>query len=155
MPIALEELPMKHTEEVTAIVPIVLPTIADYPGEWYMHISYAENESVIYEHSLHSIYRTSEEDNTMWINDFNKGVWIQCKIRINIEDGTFYATVQPNVNDRGTVTITEGRIEKGTGVSKSGTPVDKIYFKAEFSYDPGRILIYEGIRNTGLNEDKY
>jgi hypothetical protein len=54
-----------------------------------------------------------------------------------------------------TVTITEGKIEKGAALSKAGHKVDKISFKAEFSYDPGTIISFEGHKRTGFKEDEY
>ena len=72
----------------------------------------------------------------MWIDDYKHGWYLKCKITVNLADGTFTATAQPNLNDPGTVTITEGKIEKGAGLSKAGHKVDKISFKAVFSYDP-------------------
>jgi hypothetical protein len=153
-------LPETKTDEVLGTTlnpsyPIETPRRLDYTGDWYIRITNSEKTSLIFEHALFSTYATSEDDSRMWISDAKKGPWLQCKITVNLVDGTFTAVAQPNIIDKGTLTITEGRFEKRTGVSKAGNKVDKIYFKAEFSYDPGNILIFEGHKSTGLKEDKY
>ena len=76
---------------------------------------------------------------------------------VNLADGTFSATNADNANDPGTkVTITNGKIEKGAGLSKAGHKVDKITFTAHFSYDPaGYNIIHTGHKRTGFLEDEY
>lgn len=159
----VEEFPLAEvkTEETldsklsTSSFAVESVTRLDYTGDWYIRITNSEKTSLIFEHALFSTYSSSEDDGTMWISDAKKGPWLQCKISVNLAEGTFTATAQPNIIDKGTLTITEGRFEKRTGVSKAGNMVDKIYFKAEFSYDPGNILIFEGHKSTGLKVDKY
>lgn len=129
-------------------------TTQDYAGDWYITISSAAGTTLV-DHALHSTYNTSANDNTMWIDDAKHGWWIKCKMTVNLADGTFTATAQPNVIDSGTVTITEGKIEKGAGLSKAGHVVDKISFKAVFSYDPGTKLTFVGHKRTGFLEDEY
>lgn len=129
-------------------------TTQDLAGDWYISISNAAGTTLV-DHALHSTYNTSANDNTMWIDDAKHGWWIKCKITVNLADGTFTATSQPNIIDSGTVTITEGKIEKGAGLSKAGHVVDKISFKAVFSYDPGNKLTFVGHKRTGFLEDEY
>jgi len=129
-------------------------TTQDYSGDWYIDIKDSTGK-VLVAHAHHYTYNTAANDNTMWIDDAKQGWWLKCKITVNLADGTFTATAQPNTIDSGTVTITEGKIEKGAGLSKAGHKVDKISFKAEFSYDPGYILTYEGHKRTGFLEDEY
>jgi hypothetical protein len=130
-------------------------SLSDYVGNWYIKITNSKNNKLIISHSFYSTYAPSEKERTIWISDLKKGVWLQCMITLNLAEGTFTATEQPNTLDEGTVTITEGKFGKRKGISKAGNIVDKIYFKAEFSYDPGSILIFEGHKSTGLKEDKY
>ena len=55
-----------------------------------------------------------------------------------------------------TVTINDGKIEKGAGLSKAGHVVDKISFRAHYSYDKdGYDILYEGHKRTGFKEDEY
>jgi hypothetical protein len=129
-------------------------TTENYSGDWFISIYDANGQAQV-EHALHSTYNTSANDNTMWIDDDKNGWSLKCKLTVNTTDGTFTALAQPNTIDSGTVTITEGKIEKDSGLSQAGHVVDKISFKAEFSYDPGTILTYEGHKRTGFKEDEY
>jgi hypothetical protein len=129
-------------------------TTKDLAGDWFITITDASG-AIQVEHALHSTYNTAANDNTMWIDDFKNGWYLKCKITVNLADGTFSAVAQPNVIDSGTVTITEGKIEKGAGLSKAGHKVDKISFKAVFSYDPGTKLTFVGHKRTGFLEDEY
>ncbi|OOG76226.1 lipid-binding protein [Flavobacterium sp. A45] len=134
-------------------------TTEQFAGDWYIDISDASG--ILAQHVHHYTYNTAANDNTMWIDDHGDGYEIKCKMTIN-SDGTFSATASPNLLDldatgkpQSTVTITEGKIEKGAAESKGGHKVDKISFKAEFSYDPGTIITYEGHKRTGFKEDEY
>ena len=137
-------------------------TTGDYAGDWFIN-GKDETGATLFEHAIHQTYNTAANDNTMWINDNKKGYEIKCKVTINIESGTFSSTNQPNLNDvnaagvsQSTVTVTDGRIIKGGGVSKGGHTVDKISFKANFSYDPAtKIISFEGTKRTGFAEDEY
>ena len=129
-------------------------TTQELAGDWYITISNAAGVVQV-DHALHSTYNTAANDNTMWIDDAKNGWWLKCKITVNLADGTFTATAQPNTIDSGTVTITEGKIEKGAGLSKAGHVVDKISFKAVFSYDPATKLTFVGHKRTGFLEDEY
>lgn len=128
-------------------------TTGQFAGDWF--ISVLDSNGVVQvDHALTATYNTAANDNTMWIDDNKSGWFIKCKITINA-DGTFSANAQDNIIDSGTVTITDGKIERGLGLSKAGHKVDKISFKAEFSYDPGNILTFEGHKRTGFLEDEY
>jgi len=128
-------------------------TTEQFAGDWFITISDADGVQV--DHALHSTYNTAANDNTMWIDDFENGWWLKCKITVNLADGTFTATAQPNLIDDSIVTITEGKFEKGAGLSKAGHKVDKISFKAVFDYDPDTVLTYVGEKRTGFLEDEY
>lgn len=131
-------------------------TPLDYSGDWDIKITNSKNKTVIIKNSFYSTYAPYVRDGTIWISDFKKGVSLQCKIKVNFKEGTFTATKQANTVDKGTtVTITEGKFEKRKGILKAGNTLDKIYFKAEFSYDPGTILIFEGHKSTRIINDKY
>lgn len=135
-------------------------TTEKFAGDWYINYTDA---SGTHEHVHHYTYNTAANDNTMWIDDHGDGYEIKCKMTIDPATGTFTAESQPNYLDldatgkpKSTVTITEGKIEKGAGLSKGGHVVDKISFKAHFSYDaPGVIVTYEGHKRTGFLEDEY
>lgn len=130
-------------------------TTEKFAGDWYIDLKDTDGHDVV-SHALHSTYNTSANDNTMWIDDHENGYVIKCKMTINVEDGTFSAVASPNILDSGTVTITDGKIEKGAALSKAGHTVDKISFKAHFSYDPaGYDILYVGHKRTGFKEDEY
>lgn len=126
-----------------------------FAGDWYITIKDAAGLIEV-ESALHSTYNTAADDNTMWIDDHGNGALLKARITIDAATGAFTATAaQPNAGATGTVTITEGKIEKGAGISRGGHVVDKISFKAEFSTSPGKILSYVGTKRTGFKEDEY
>lgn len=131
-----------------------------FAGWWWVNTLDSDG-GIAVEHALTATYNTAANDNTMWIDDNPEhnatpnGWWLKAKITMN-PDGTFYGISQPNLNDPGsTVIITDGLISFGTGISKGGHVVNSISFKAEFSYDPGTILTFEGTQWTGFLEDEY
>jgi len=136
-------------------------TTEQFAGDWYITLS--DPTKVLASNVHHYTYNTAANDNTMWIDDKKAGYEIKCKMTINLENGTFTAESSPNYLDldatgkpKSTVTITEGKIEKGAALSKAGHVVDKISFKAHFSYDPaGYVITYVGHKRTGFKEDEY
>ncbi|WP_166426959.1 lipid-binding protein [Flavobacterium psychrotolerans] len=132
-------------------------TTGKFAGDWYISLTDSDGASLV-EHALHSTYNTAANDNTMWINDYENGYFLKCKITMDVANGTFTAVSQPNLIDatETTVTITDGKIEKGAGLSQGGHVVDKISFKAHFSYDiDGYDILYVGHKRTGFAEDEY
>lgn len=125
-------------------------------GSWYITLTDSDGH-IVKEHALHSTYNTAANDNTMWIDDAKKGYVIKCRVNVDTKTGTFSATSAENVLEKGTtVTITDGKIEKGVGITKGGHKVDKISFRAHFDYDKaGYDILYEGHRRTGFLEDEY
>lgn len=123
-------------------------------GEWYIDVIKASDGSVQVQHALHKTYDSN--DGKMYINDAKLGWWLKGKLNVNTTNLTFDTSKEPNLNDPGsTFTITEGKIIKNAAKSKTGVVVDSIYFKAEFSYEPGVIYIHSGHKRTGLLEDEF
>lgn len=123
-------------------------------GEWYITITKASNGSVQVEHALHKTFDAN--DGKMFIDDKKTGWYLKGKLNVNTTNLTFDVSKEANLNDPGsTFTITEGKIIKNGGKSKTGVVVDSIYFKAEFSYEPGVIYIHSGHKRTGFEEDNY
>jgi hypothetical protein len=147
---AIAEVPVEALDSTLKDLDLPMDTLSpfDYSGDWDIKITNAKNNVVVINNSLFSTYSAYVNDGTMWISDFKKGVWLQCKIKVNYAKGTFTATNEPNTIDKGTVTITEGKFEKKKELTKPGIIVDKIYFKAQFSYDPSTILIFEGQKSN-------
>jgi hypothetical protein len=130
-------------------------TTGKFAGEWYISLTDTDGASLV-EHALHSTYNASANDNTMWIDDYENGYYIKCKITVDTANGTFTATDSENLLDGSLVTITDGKIEKGAATSKGGHVVDKISFRAHFDYDvDGYDILYEGHKRTGFLEDEY
>jgi len=123
-------------------------------GEWYIDVIKASNGSVQVQHALHKTFDSN--DGKMFIDDAKQGWWLKGKLNVNPTNSTFDASKEPNLLDPGTTfTITEGKIIKNAAKSKTGVVVDSIYFKAEFSYEPGVIYIHSGHRRTGFIEDDF
>jgi hypothetical protein len=134
-----------------------IATREDYTGDWYINITNSTTKAFRNGPTLYSIYAPYKDDGdgVLWISDFKKGMSIQCKITVNIAKGTFEAAKQRNVIGKGNVIITEGRFEKGAGVDQAGNLVNRIYFKARFSYDPNTVFSFEGNKSTTtVIEDK-
>jgi len=130
-------------------------TTGQFAGDWFISLTDSDGASIA-DHALHYTYNTAANDNTLWIDDKKNGYWIKCKITVNVADGTFSATASENLIDGSFVTITDGKFEKGAGVSKAGHKVDKISFRAHFDYDKdGYDILYEGHKRTGFLEDEY
>lgn len=130
-------------------------TTGQFAGDWFITLTDSEGDSVA-DHALHYTYNTSANDNTLWIDDQENGYYIKCKVTVNTADGTFSATDSENLLDGSKVTITDGKFEKGAGLSKAGHKVDKISFRAHFDYDDeGYDILYEGHKRTGFLEDEY
>lgn len=124
-------------------------------GEWFIDIFDEATGDVLVEHAYHETYDTNEGNNTMIIDDHSQGWWLKGKINVNLNDLTFSVTDEENQNDEGTTfTITEGKILKRAAHSPTGSVVDSIYFKGEFSYDPGTILVFKGYKRTGFEEEE-
>jgi len=139
-----------------------MTTTGNFAGDWYINLRDQNGDPItgIDDNALHQTYNTSANDNTMWIVDHHTGYYIKCKVSVNVQTGEFSAVESQNFDDGGdndtTVTITEGQIIKNGGVSKGGHAVDKIHFRAHFSYDaPGTDVIYDGVKRTGFLEDEY
>lgn len=130
-------------------------TVQQYSGDWFIKGT-DSNGDASFDYKLHSTYNTSANNNTMWIDDHENGYYLKCKVTVNLANGTFTATDSENLYDGSTVTITDGKIEKNAATSKGGHKVDKISFRAHFSYDAAAYdILYDGHKRTGFIEDEY
>lgn len=129
---------------------------AEMNGEWYIDIIDEASGDVLVQHTKHITYDSNMGDGKMFINDFQNGYYLGGLVNTDTKSLTFSTTDEENFQDPGsTFNITEGKILKGMARSKNGTVVDSIYFKGEFSYDPGTIIIFAGHKRTGFLEDEY
>lgn len=131
----------------------VSPSVA-LNGEWYIDVIKASTGVVEEEHALHYTYDSN--DGKLWIDDKKNGWYLKGKLNYDVQNLTFNVSGEDNLNDKGSkFTITEGKIMKNAGKSKTGVATDSIYFKAEFDYAPGVIYIHSGHRRTGFIQDDY
>ncbi len=125
-------------------------------GEWWVDIIDEGSGTVLAQHILHKTYDTNTGDGRMFIDDMQNGYWIKGTVAVDLTNLTFSTTDEENLVDPGsTFNVTEGKILKNAAESESGVVVDSIYFKGEFSYDPGTIIIFAGHKRTGFLEDEY
>lgn len=123
-------------------------------GEWFIDIIDEASGDVLVQHILHKTYDSN--DGRMFVDDNKAGYYIKGKVDVNIPGLSFTTTNEENLADPGsTFNITNGKIIKNAAKSKDGNVVDSIYFKGEFSYDPGTIIIFSGHKRTGFLEDEY
>ena len=100
-------------------------------------------------------YNTSANDDSLWVDDLGNSWQFKVKTKIDYSNLTFSTANSQNQYYNITVNITDGKILKNAGRSKSGNPTDSIYFKANFSDDPTSIYVISGTARTGLIEDDY
>lgn len=113
-------------------------------------------------------YNTSENDNTMWWDDrggfasttaapVNKR--FKAKVIADYNALTFSASNVDNLGFASTagrkVTITNGKVFKGLGHSRTGNKTDSVFFNIEYSDDPGKIYSVSGHARTGFIADEY
>jgi hypothetical protein len=131
-------------------------------GEWWVTYQVETSPGVLEAASGHVpllSYNTSDNAaNQIWLDEGN--IWpFKVKSGFDGSNMSFSATnaasiVQSNNKDF-TVTVTEGKVMLGGGMSKTKVVTDSIYFRAEFSDDPGTIYHISGHRRTGFLEDEY
>jgi hypothetical protein len=105
-------------------------------------------------------YNTSDNaPNQIWLDDDGNFWPYKFKSSFDASNLTMAATNAPSIvqsqNTDFTVTVTEGKVVLGGGMSRTKVPTDSIYFRAEFSDDPGTIYHVSGHRRTGFLEDEY
>lgn len=122
-------------------------------GEWWVKFSKTGYETGY----LKVLTFNTEADlpTELWIWD--KGNWMGIKVKcpVNISDLTFAGTNLINASSSMTVTVKNGIITKGGGLSTSGNVTDKITFEIELSSEPGVTYKAEGTRKTGFVEDEH
>ena len=108
-----------------------------------------------------STYNTSENPDSMWVDDLKNGYGFKCKAKVDYSHLTFSATNVGNsyfVNTTAfpaSVTLLNGKILRKAGHSKAGNMTDSIYMQAVFSDDPGDTWTIAGTARTGFIEDDY
>jgi len=127
-------------------------------GTWFIDIADVDG-NVLAEHTVHKTFDAN--NGKMYISDqvgssdTYTGYYLVSEVDYNLGNQTFSATGVDNISDGSKVTITNGKILKGAGHSRTGVVTDSIYFEGEFDYDPGNKIIFAGHRRTGFDDDEY
>lgn len=128
-------------------------------GEWFVEYFEDANPSapLLDHHTILLTYNTADPNaQQMWVDDHN--VWpFKSKVNVDFSSLLFSATDNaPNTAVAGeSVKLYEGKVIPRGGFSKTGTQVDSIYLRLEFSDDPGNIYQIRGHFRTGFFEDEY
>lgn len=91
----------------------------------------------------------------MWIDDLNNLKTFKCKAKIDVSALTFSTQNANNAYSAITVNISNGKVLKNGGLSKTGNVVDSIYMEVEFSDAPGIKNKIAGVARTRWDEDDY
>jgi hypothetical protein len=131
-------------------------------GEWWVTYQ-VETSPGVFEDQAGYVpllsYNTSDNaPNQIWLD---VAIFRPFKSKSGFDGSTmsFSAADAPSLVQRTgnnfTVKVTEGKVILGGGLSQTKVPTDSIYFRAEFSYEPGTIYHISGHRRTGFLEDEY
>ena len=134
-------------------------------NEWWVTLDQGTTKDAFsIGHFKIATYNSSSNDNTIWVDDFENGWGFKIKTTADLNSLTFAAASGANneyylpsnpTKFPKTVKITEGKIIPNAGHSKTGVLTDSIYFKVEFSDDPGTIYTMPGHARTKFAEDDY
>ncbi len=127
--------------------------VVEAAGEWWIKFSKAGYETGYLK--VITFNTAADIATEMWLSD--KGNWKDIKVKcpVNISDLTFGGTGLVNATTSMTVTVKNGKITKGGGLSTSGVVTDKISFEIELSTEPSITYKAEGTRKTGFIEDEH
>ena len=132
-------------------------SVVELAGDWWVIALEDDGETPAYggDYVEFTTYNTAADDGTMWIDDNDNWMEIKTRVSTNVTALTFSGEPNsPELYTDGTVTVTNGKITKGTYTTTSNTLVDEIYFEAEFDWDPGYVYKFKGHKRTGFLEDE-
>ncbi|MFA5327165.1 MAG: lipid-binding protein [Prolixibacteraceae bacterium] len=127
--------------------------VVEAAGEWWIKFSKTDYETGYLK--VLTFNTAADVATEMWVSDNGNWKDIKFKCPVNISDLTFGGTSLVNATTEMTVTLKNGKITKGGGLSTSGVVTDKITFEIELSSEPGVTYIAEGTRKTGFIEDEH
>jgi hypothetical protein len=145
-----------------------IETTSTYPvnGEWW--VTYTQEtspgvfEDVGHGYSTLLTFNTSANNgDSLWVSDEGHFWNFKVKSAVNVPQRTFsVANKKSAALDKGQpydigVTISDGKVITGGGLSRTRVPTDSIYFRVEFEDDPGVIYHASGHRRTGFLEDEF
>lgn len=106
-------------------------------------------------------YNMAANNDSIWVDDLKNFWQVKIRAKFNAENLTFQTTNAVNdyyKNSDGTpmtVTITDAKIMPNMAKSATGVVTDSIYFKIEYSDDPGNIYEVKGTGRTMWSPDDY
>jgi hypothetical protein len=127
--------------------------VMEASGEWWVKFS-----KVDYETGYLKVltFNTADDVATqMWMADRSNWKGFQFKCPVNAADLTFSGSSLTDINSEATIVVSNGKIEKGAGLSTTGNVTDKITFEIQFSDEPGVTYQAVGTRKTGFIEDEH
>jgi hypothetical protein len=98
---------------------------------------------------------TAANTNQIWVDDQHHLWDFKVKAQADFNALTFSAAKAQNEYYNITVDITNGKVIKGAGRSKSGNVTDSIYMDVKFSDDPTNTYQIKGHSRTSFIEDEY
>lgn len=123
-------------------------------GEWYTTFNVAGDVGGGY--SLITTSNTAANVANEFLITDNGNQWdYKVKSPLNLDAKTFGGTDLQNIAYDIKVNITDGKILPGAATTTGGNVTDSIYFKIEFTDDPGTIYEVAGYRRTGFLEDEH
>lgn len=128
-------------------------------NEWWVTLKIGTTD-LIGTHIHFATYNTTENNDSLWLDDLTNGYGMKCKVKRDIENLSFLTSSShdeyedANGNDVN-VSITNGKIIYNGGISKTGIITDSIYMEAVFTDDPSTTYIISGTARTRWLEDDY
>lgn len=116
-----------------------------YPvaGDWTLK-AHVDNEEVAGPFEV-KIYNTSFGQDSIWIDDYNGNFYqMKCKAKVDMSNLTFQTAGSTNAITGYDINV---KVMEGKVINK-----DSIYFKMEFSDDPGTVYTLSGHRTTSYEE---
>ena len=132
-------------------------------NEWWVRLTLDGDDLYHLGHFKMSTYNTASSKDSIWVDDLKNGWGFKAKAAVDLNSLTFgganvqnlYYNPDKPASFPQTVTIANGKVLPGVGVSKTGNPTDSIYLEVEFADDPGTKYVLSGHGRTQFAEDEY
>jgi|SRR6516164_235511 hypothetical protein len=123
-------------------------------NEWWVTFT-LNGVDLLGTHVKLSTYNTSDNADSIWVDDLLHTWQFKVKARANYQNLTFSAdSVENDVYDI-QVFINDGQIFPKGGISKTGRTTDSIYMKIRFTDDPTNTYVISGSGRTMYSNDDY
>ncbi len=141
---------------------IQMTSIGNAAGTWYVTYKVQAANGTLTDvgggYNELATYNTAVNDgNQIWVDDLEHFWEIKVKANFDGNAKSFSGADLANNYYTSKVTITEGKVIEGGGLSITKVPVDSIYMRVTFSDDSpanGTTYIISGHRRTGFIEDE-